>query len=410
MLEHQLASLPSGQADEQEATKRKQRSPWKHRSLGIVKAQAPICADCSEQHHCNHGVGPAFGTTADTAAGKQFCRSSNSGEHAHAEAPAAGPEPHARKKRISGQPPEQVRPQRSDDQSDWESDQHRVDRMSSERNLGSDIKVMSFVKFRHALPTRVAHAGCAAGLLMLPSCAGELSTLEPAGPAAARVAELWWVMFAGAMLILIGVVAVVIYSFRRNRPVPEFSERRVLVGWGLVFPFVTLFALMMFAFLRGEELLARPDPDILVIEGQSNQWSWTFVYPGGVHTTGILHVPAGETFHVNVSSADVIHSFWVPRLGGKIDAIPGKVNRMALRADEPGLYRGVCAEYCGIGHAHMTFEVRAHAPELYEMALAQAGLGQMQEKLPVLEQRREPAAGAFHNALDYLLRWVGLRR
>jgi cytochrome c oxidase subunit II len=268
---------------------------------------------------------------------------------------------------------------------------------------------MGFVKFCHAVATRAARAGCAASLLLLPACAGEFSTLEPAGPAAARVAELWWVMFAGAVLILTGVVAVVIYALKRDRPVPHFSDGRVLVGWGLVFPFFTLFALMVFAFLRGEQLLARPDPDISLIEVQSDQWSWTFTYPGGARTTGVLHVPAGETFHVNVSSADVIHSFWVPRLGGKIDAIPGKVNWMALRADEPGIYRGVCAEYCGIGHAHMMFEVHAHSPESYQRALEQDLTLQPEEELPVLEKRRAPAGDALRNAADYLLRWIGVR-
>jgi cytochrome c oxidase subunit II len=267
-----------------------------------------------------------------------------------------------------------------------------------------------FVQFRHVGATRARMAGCAAALLSLAGCAGQFSTLAPAGPAAARVAELWWVMFAGAMLILAGVVATVLYSLRHRRRGHGLSEKRVLVGWGLVFPSVTLTALMAFAFLRGEQLLARPEPEVISVHGHARQWFWTFAYPGGERTVGALHVPAGEPFHVRITSRDVIHSFWVPRLGGKMDAVPGKENVIALQADAPGFYRGVCAEYCGVGHTHMMFEVHAHRREDYAAALAAAAAQRVPEdELPVLIDRRPPAQGAFRDAVDYVLRWMGLR-
>jgi cytochrome c oxidase subunit II len=293
--------------------------------------------------------------------------------------------------------------------------------MPGKGDLRSDVEMMGFVMPCHAGATRRSGAGCVGraptvptkiGALLLPlalgGCTGELSTLDPAGPAAARVAELWWVMFAGAMLILTGVVGTALWALRSPARPREFSEKRVLVGWGLVFPAVTLSALMAFAFLRGEQLLARPEPAALEVHGHARQWFWTFGYPDGRVTLGALHVRAGETFHVAITSEDVIHSFWVPRLGGKMDAIPGKERRIALRADAPGTYRGICAEFCGDGHAHMMFEVQAHAPEDFDAALA-AAAAETPDDLPVLIPRRTPAQSIIGQWIDYLAGWLGVK-
>ncbi|HVL79168.1 MAG TPA: cytochrome c oxidase subunit II [Sphingomicrobium sp.] len=263
----------------------------------------------------------------------------------------------------------------------------------------------------HDGATRRAKAGCAfLACLAPPGCAGEFSILQPEGPAAARVADLWWVMLAGALLILAGVTAAAIYPFKRDRRGRDVSDRTMLVGWGLVFPFVTLSLLMGWAFLRGEQLLARPDPGILTVRVHALQWAWHASYPGGERTVNAIHVPAGVPFHVEVTSGDVIHSFWVPRLGGKIDAIPGKVNRIALQADRPGLYRGLCAEYCGLGHAHMLLELHAHPADAYGAALARAAAQPPPDEMPeVLKARRPAADDLIRGWADYLLEWVGLR-
>jgi cytochrome c oxidase subunit 2 len=246
-----------------------------------------------------------------------------------------------------------------------------------------------------------------AGTLGLAGCKGELSALDPAGPAARDVATLWWVMLGGAAVILAGVVGTALYALRKNRGARTFSARRVLIGGGLVFPVVTLLLLMGFAFLRGEQMLAREEANDGVIRAHSQQWAWTFEYPGGQRTRNVLHVPAGEEFTLALTSEDVIHSFWVPRLGGKMDAIPGKVNRLRLEADAPGTYRGICAEYCGIGHAHMQVEVRAHPPGEYRPALL-AAADQTLEAAPVLRQRPAPAATIIESWADYLLGWLGI--
>jgi cytochrome c oxidase subunit II len=215
-------------------------------------------------------------------------------------------------------------------------------------------------------------------------------------------------MLAGATVILLGVVGTAIYALR-SRPEPrEFSDRKVLVGWGLVFPVVTLGALMGYAFFRGDILLPGYDERQPVIRAHAQQWFWTFEYPDGAQSVQVLHVPAGEHFTLAITSEDVIHAFWVPRLGGKMDAIPGKENYLRLQADEAGVYRGICAEFCGIGHAHMQVEVQAHPAATYADALAEIPDAQLQE-LPVLTQRPPPASRVIERWTDYLLNWLGLR-
>lgn len=152
--------------------------------------------------------------------------------------------------------------------------------------------------------------------------------------------------------------------------VPDFGRRlppdRWIVWGGLALPLPVLIALTLYAFSQGEFLLkgaAKDAEDVFEVRAIGRMWQWDFSYPtlpGSVAEPGVLHIPAGRTIEIVAESEDVIHSFWVPRLGGKIDAVPGHANRLRIRADEPGRYGGVCSEYCGTGHAGMRFEVRAH--------------------------------------------------
>ncbi|MHB9880582.1 cytochrome c oxidase subunit II [Pacificimonas sp. ICDLI1SI03] len=285
-----------------------------------------------------------------------------------------------------------------------------------QRDARTDAKIPGFVQFGHGTPTSVTTRSChraaatilTAGSVCLAGCTGEFSTLQPAGPAAQHVATLWWGMLAGAAVILTGVLGTAIYALKRERALRNISSRRLLIGGGLIFPTVTLLILMAFAFLAGDTLLARADGSDDVIRVRAQQWGWTIDYPGGERTENVLHVPAGEDFTVAITSEDVIHSFWVPRLGGKMDAIPGKENRLRLQADLPGTYRGTCAEYCGIGHAQMQFEVRAHPAADYAAALRGASLRPAEDR-PVLNPRRAPAANIIERWTDYLLDWLGAK-
>lgn len=244
-------------------------------------------------------------------------------------------------------------------------------------------------------------------LIVLQGCSGIYSALDPAGPAAERVEVLWFIMLWGAAAIVTGVMATAIYALATSHKERRFSTRKVLTGWGLVFPAITLSALMALAFLRGEQLLARSEDESDVIRVHAERWEWRFAYPGGEQSAGVLHVPAGREFTVAISSGDVIHSFWVPRLGGKMDAVPGKLNRLRLQADRPGVYYGQCSEYCGLGHAHMQFEVHAHPPADYAAALAAADDVEA-VPVPVLDQRPAPASEIIERWTDRVFEALGI--
>ncbi|WP_103257927.1 cytochrome c oxidase subunit II [Tabrizicola aquatica] len=189
--------------------------------------------------------------------------------------------------------------------------------------------------------------------------------LHPAGPAAATIAEIWWVMLVGGTAILALVLALLGYAMlRRPGPseTPEGGTRLWLWTLGLGFPFVTLAALTVYGLVLGERLLPRPSPDLVTVEAEARQWVWTFGYADapGLATQDVLHIPAGRPVDVRITSRDVVHSFWVPRLAGKLDALPGHVNVLRLQAAAPGFYAGQSAEFSGAGYREHVFTVQAH--------------------------------------------------
>lgn len=198
---------------------------------------------------------------------------------------------------------------------------------------------------------------------LLAGCGGPLSALDPAGPAATAIAELWWVMLIGAVVLFALVMGLLLWTFVR-RGDRGTSPKLWLVGGGLVLPALVLTPLLGYGLLTGERLLAHAGAtDVMRVDVEARQWQWTFRYPapdGTRISVNELHIPAGRPIDLHVGSADVIHSFWIPRLGGKIDAIPGHVNLIRLSAEQAGLYRGVCAEFCGTGHTIMDFSVQAY--------------------------------------------------
>lgn len=219
--------------------------------------------------------------------------------------------------------------------------------------------------------------------MALSGCAGPLSTLTPSGPSGASIATLWWVMFVGAMLLFLLVMGLFVLVIRRPGWGSGVSPMRWVVLGGLALPAVVLLPLIAYALITGERLLPLPGGAAPQrIEADARQWTWSFRYPahGGVTTKNVLHLPAGTPVDIAVTSQDVIHAFWVPRLAGKIDAVPGRVNKLRLQVDEPGRYDGLCNEFCGTGHAGMRFAVVAHRPEDFAAALAQAAASQEAEK------------------------------
>jgi cytochrome c oxidase subunit 2 len=149
---------------------------------------------------------------------------------------------------------------------------------------------------------------------------------------------------------------------------------RVVVLGGIVAPALVLGGLMGLNVYSERVVAANARPEQLEIEVIGHRWWWEVHYPQqGFTTANEIHIPAGRPVKFKLASGDVIHSFWVPQLGGKRDLVPGQTNVLTLQADKPGTYRGQCAEYCGLEHAMMAFLVVADTPEQFTAwAAAQA--------------------------------------
>lgn len=211
-----------------------------------------------------------------------------------------------------------------------------------------------------------------AAVVCLASCSGEVSTLDAAGPSATRFGGLTLTLLIGSVVILTGVMALALYAFKPNRRDVAIDDGRFLAGFGLAFPFVVLLGLLIYALLLSDAWVGRDRSPDMTIEAIASQDGWTFRYPDTPDvppSPDVLHLPANTRVAFEVTSVDVIHSFWVPRLGGKIDAIPGRVNHIMLEADAPGRMGGLCAEFCGVGHTTMTFEVIVHDRNAFEEVL-----------------------------------------
>ena len=170
-------------------------------------------------------------------------------------------------------------------------------------------------------------------------------------------------MFWGAVVLFVLVIALLAISLLRPTLLTRLKPSHWIIGGGLLLPVPVLAILLVVALILGEQLLPKPGGVApFRVEAHASRWAWSFSYPDtpGAPATEVLHLPAGEPVDILVTAEDVIHSFWIPRLGGKIDAIPGRINIIRLMADEAGSYRGICAEYCGEGHETMGFEVQAH--------------------------------------------------
>ncbi|MCI3950592.1 MAG: coxB [Burkholderiales bacterium] len=200
---------------------------------------------------------------------------------------------------------------------------------------------------------------------------GIQSALSPEGPHAAVIAEISWVLIAGATLIFGIVIAIAAYAiFARRENAMRLSEVPLIVGGGIVFPLVVLSALLIYTVVRASSLENASGETPLRIEVTGEQWWWRVRYldEGGqldFETANEIHIPVARAVEITLKSADVIHSFWVPALAGKLDMIPGRTHRLRIRADRTGEYRGQCAEYCGGPHAFMAFFVVAETAERY---------------------------------------------
>jgi cytochrome c oxidase subunit 2 len=221
----------------------------------------------------------------------------------------------------------------------------------------------------------------AAGVLLAPGCGGTQSSVAPESRQAQDIASLFWWMMGGAWIGLAVVVGLLVVAWkRRDRrgagPDEASAERRgwfVVVGAGMVVPITVLAVLFVISdifVIRTTQAPAAGSTRLTVVV-IGHRWWWQIRYPGTTAVTANeLHIPARTPVRVEVRTADVIHSFWVPQLNRKIDAIPGRTNAVELDADASGTYRGQCAEFCGVQHTHMGLEVVAQPPAEFDRWLA----------------------------------------
>ena len=202
-------------------------------------------------------------------------------------------------------------------------------------------------------------------------CAGIQSALSPLGPVAREIAILWWWMLAFATAIFVLVLVALLYSiFRHPDRRWKVDPERMIVAGGIVLPLIVLSALLPFGVIVGAGVQDERAPDALTIRVRGHQFWWDIEYDDGTaegsfRTANELYFPTGRQIELILSSVDVIHSLWLPRLAGKLDLIPGRTNRLVVEADTPGVMRGQCAEFCGVGHAKMAFIAVAVSPDEY---------------------------------------------
>jgi len=204
------------------------------------------------------------------------------------------------------------------------------------------------------------------------------SILHPAGIEAARINHLWWVLFGICTFVWFAVAAAALMAIRRgHRAASTATDRQAsrAVAIAAVVSAVTLIALLTQSVVTGRALDTIRTPNALRIQVTGNQWWWDVQYENPqaslrVTTANEIHLPVGRPVAVDLLSNDVIHSFWIPSLQGKIDLVPGRLNEVWLQADKPGVYRGQCAEYCGAEHAKMALVVVAESPDDFEHWLA----------------------------------------
>lgn len=209
-----------------------------------------------------------------------------------------------------------------------------------------------------------------------------LDYLSSAGVRAARIAPLTWFTLIVSILVCLIIAGLVWTASRRFRgaggavetaaiPVERGADGLPWIKWGLIVSAVPLFITLVWTMAALAQTAGPPADPGLVLDVTGHQYWWEVTYNGAVpsdrfSTANEIHIPVGVPVLVKLHGADVIHSFWVPKLAGKTDTIPGQNNLTWLQADAPGRYRGQCTEYCGLQHAKMAFEVVAEPRDQFE--------------------------------------------
>ena len=236
-------------------------------------------------------------------------------------------------------------------------------------------------------------------LAVLSGCAGRHNWLASAGEEAHRVEELFWVLLVGAAIIWTGVIGAAVYAQRRQiDPSLEKQARRFIVWGGAVLPTVLVGGLLIWGLVILRDITS--DEGDLTIRVDGERWWWRVIYEtpeGDVVTANEIRLPVGQTALFRLTADDVIHSFWVPALGGKMDMIPGRETQLALTPRKTGNWGGLCAEFCGGAHALMRFDaIVMEAPDFDAWLAHEAEPAEVAESDPGYTVFDEEGCGACH--------------
>lgn len=311
---------------------------------------------------------------------------------------------------------------------------------------------------RHRAPNEGRRAAPSAALLALAlaACNGTTSYMDATGTAGAREATLGWWLTAVSCVVVVFVCAAVLAGIARHRNDPRRADEGVMArrdvksGLSWIYTGVAV-SVVILAIAFGGTLVvlnAASRPPItpsMTIDVTGHQWWWEVAYSQADNpalrftTANEIHLPVGEPVRVRLHSADVIHSFWLPQIAGKMDVIPGQVNETWLEARKAGDSRGMCGEYCGMQHAMMALAVTAESPEAFRAwanerragaatptspsasagrvvfarscgachaVLGSDALGRVGPDLTHIASRPTIGAGALTNTSEHLARWI----
>jgi cytochrome c oxidase subunit II len=266
------------------------------------------------------------------------------------------------------------------------------------------------------------------------------ASLDPRGPVASDIADLFWVLLGLGALVYSLFAVLLVRALGRRQATEPTVRRRLLLGGGVILPLVVIAFVFAATIATLGSMPRVGDRTRLVVEITGHQWWWDVVYPGsGVRTANEMYIPVDEEIELRLLAADVVHSFWVPSLGGKTDLLPDRTTSLVIEAAEPGTFRGVCAEFCGLQHAKMRFAVVAVSSDEFASWLEQqaqppseprdeagvgrgvfigsgcgechriegTSIGNGAPDLTHLASRLTLGAGTLPNSTDHLRDWVG---
>ncbi len=232
------------------------------------------------------------------------------------------------------------------------------------------------------------------------------STFDADGPVAQSQLNLFWVIFAAGAVVFVAVEGAIIYmavKFRRRSesemPKQVEGNHTLEFAW-TAGPTALLVLVAIPTIFTIFDNQVSPEPGALTVEVIGHQWWFEFRYPHPDDATqevvfaGDLHIPVNEVVNVNLDSIDVIHSFWIPKIAGKVDMIPNADNTMWIKGDRTGLYYGQCAEFCGVQHANMRFKVIVQTKEDFDSWLRAQAEPAIESQDPLVQEGRKVFRGA----------------